>query len=170
METIPLIWGRTPGLFIYQSGRNLYRYGDRKSDRSDQFYRLILSAIVSNASGNVTVQINPLTTMAADVALTLAGQGNSVTTAADNANTLIQNYFGLTRPILTTAYCELDHAQLHDGLPQASANVSAILAGISQLALNNGVSTPDLVEALIQDVASDGQFDGLASKATISVL
>ena len=34
----------------------------------------------------------------------------------------------------------------------------------------NGVSTPDLVEALIQDVTSDGLFDGLASGATISVL
>ena len=53
---------------------------------------------------------------------------------------------------------------------QQSADESAILAGISQLANNNGVSTPDLVQALIQDVTSDGQFDGLASGATISVL
>ncbi len=130
---------------------------------------MILSAIVSNASGNVTAQINPLTTMAADVALTLAAQGTPVATAADNANTLIQNYFALTSPILNTDIVSLTTPSCMTGYTQASADVSAILAGISQLAYNNGVSTPDLVQALIQDVSSDGQFDGLASKATISV-
>jgi hypothetical protein len=130
---------------------------------------MILSAIVSNASGNVTVQINPLTTMAADVALTLAGQGTPVAAAADNANTLIQNYFALTSPILNTALVSLNTTSCMTGYTQPSADASAILAGISQLALNNEVGTPDLVEALIQDVSSDGQFDGLASKATISV-
>ena len=130
---------------------------------------MILSAVVSNASGNVTVQINPLTTMAADVALTLAGQGTPVATAADNANTLIQNYFAITSPILNTALVSLNTASCMTGYTQPSADVSLILAGISQLAYNNGVSTPDLVEALVQDVSSDGQFDGLASKATMSV-
>jgi len=133
------------------------------------FSSLILSAVVSNASGNVAVQINPLTTMAADVALTLTGQGNTVTSAADNANTLIQNYFAILDPILNTAIVSLDTPSCMVGYPQSSADVSAILAGISQLALDNGVATPDLVEALIQDVASDGQFDGLASKTIISV-
>ena len=130
---------------------------------------MILSAIVSNASGNVTAQINPLTTMAADVALTLAAQGTPVATAADNANTLIQNYFGIMSPILTTDLVSLTTPSCMTGYTQPSADVSAILAGISQLAYNNGVGTPDLIEALIQDVASDGQFDGLASKTTISI-
>jgi hypothetical protein len=130
---------------------------------------LILSAIVSNASGNVTVQINPLTTMAANVALTLASQGTPVATAADNANTLIQNYFAIMSPILNTDLVSLNTASCMTGYTQPNADVSAILAGISQLASNNGVGTPDLIAALIQDVASDGQFDGLASKAAISV-
>jgi hypothetical protein len=129
-----------------------------------------LSAIVLNASGNVTAQVNPLTTMAADVALTLIGQGTSVTTAGETANTSIQDYFGLTSPILNTALLSLTTASCMTGENQASVDASAILAGISQLAFNNGVSTINLIEALIQDVTSDGLFDGLASGATISVL
>jgi hypothetical protein len=131
---------------------------------------LILSAIVPYASGNVTVQITPLTTMATNVALTLTGQGTPVATAADNANALIQNYFGLTAPILNTALINLTTTGCMTGAGQASADTSAILAGISQLAYNNGVSALDLVQALIQDVTSDGQFDGLASGTPISVL
>jgi len=130
---------------------------------------MILSAIVSNASGNVTAQINPLTTMAADVALTLASQGTPVSTAADNANMLIQNYFALTSSILNTDLVSLNTASCMTGYTQANADVSEILAGISELALANGVNTPDLVQALIQDVASDGKFDGLANKSTISL-
>jgi len=130
---------------------------------------MILSAIVSNASGNVTAQINPLTTMAADVALTLTSQGTPVAGAADNANTLIQNYFALTSSILSTDIVSLNTPSCMTGYTQANADVSEILAGISQLALTNGVNTPDLVQALIQDVASDGKFDGLANKSAISL-
>jgi hypothetical protein len=131
---------------------------------------LILSAIVPNASRNVTAEINPLTTMAANVALTLAGQGTPVATATDAANTSIQNYFGLPLSILNTALLNLTTVGCMTGANQASADASMILAGISQLAYNNGVSSLDLVEALIQDVTSDGLFDGLASGATLSVL
>jgi hypothetical protein len=131
---------------------------------------LILSAIVPNASGNVTAEINPLTTMAADVALTSAGQGTAVATAATGANALISNYFGLSSNILITALLDLTKANCMSGASQQSADESAILAGISQLAKNYGVSPPDLVAALIKDVTSDGLFDGLlASGATISV-
>jgi hypothetical protein len=132
---------------------------------------LILSAIVPNASGNVTAQIDPITTMAADVALTFVSQGTPVATAANDANALIQDYFGLTSSILNTALVNLTTTGclISSTTPSASSDVSAILAGISELATMNSVSTPDLVEALIQDVASDGVFDGLASGATISV-
>jgi hypothetical protein len=131
---------------------------------------LILSAIVPAASGNVTAQINPITTMAANVALTLVGQGTAVATAADAANTSIQNYFGLTSSILSTALLDLTKSGCMAGATQPNADISSILAGISELASTNTVSTPDLVQALIQDVTSDGLFDGLASGATISVL
>jgi hypothetical protein len=130
---------------------------------------MVLSAIVANASGNVTAQINPFTTMAAGVALTLVSQGTSVASAADQANTLIQDYFAIASPILNTALVSLTTPSCMDGYTQPSADESAILAGISQLASDNGVSSLDLVEALVQDVTSDGQFDGLASKVTISV-
>ena len=130
---------------------------------------MILSAIVSNASGNVSVQINPLTTMAAGVALTLAAQGTPVASAADQANTLIQNYFALTSSILNTDVVSLNTTSCMTGYTQANADVTAILDGISQLASANTVSTPDLVQALILDVTSDGHFDGLNSGATISV-
>ncbi len=111
---------------------------------------LILSTIVPNASGNVTVEINPLTTMAANVALTLAGQGTPVATAADAANTSIQNYFAIPSSILTTALVNLNTTGCNPGANQASADVSAILAGISQLAFNNGVSSRDLVKPLFR--------------------
>jgi hypothetical protein len=130
---------------------------------------LILSTIVSNASGNVTAQVNPLTTIAADVALTLIGQGTPMATAVDGANASVQNYFGLTLPLLTTALVDLTTTGCMNGADQASADASAILAGVSQLAFSNGVSSLDLVEALIQDVTSDGLFDGLSSGAAISV-
>jgi hypothetical protein len=131
---------------------------------------LILSAVVPNASGNVTAEINPLTTMAANVALTSAGQGSTVATAATGANALISNYFGLSSNILFTALLDLTKANCMSGASQQSADESAILAGISQLAKNYGVSPPDLVAALIQDVTSDGLFDGLASGSPISVV
>ncbi len=130
---------------------------------------LILSAFVPFASGNVTVQINPLTSMAAKVALTVTGQGTPVATAANDSNTSVQDYFGLTSSILTTPLVNLTTAGCKTGASQASADVSAILAGISQLAYNYGVSSLSLVQALIQDVTSDGMFNGLASGATISV-
>ncbi|HUI44840.1 MAG TPA: hypothetical protein VL122_02460 [Nitrospirota bacterium] len=131
---------------------------------------LMLSAIVPNASGNVTAEINPLTTMAANVALTLTSQGSDVATAAAGANATISNSFGLLNGILSTALLDLTKANCMQGASQQSADVSAILAGISQLAKNYGVSPPDLIAALIQDVSSDGVFDGLASGATISVV
>jgi hypothetical protein len=131
---------------------------------------LILSAIVPNASGNATAEINPLTTMAADVALTSAGQGAAVATAATGANALISNYFGLLSNILDTALLDLTEANCMQGASQQSVNESGILAGISQLAKDKGVSPPDLVAALIKDVTSDGQFDGLDSGAIISVV
>ncbi len=131
---------------------------------------MILSAIVPNASGYVTAQVNPLTTMASDVALTLIGQGTPVATAADAANASVQDYFGLALPLLNTALVDLTKDGCMTGATQASADASAILAGISLLAFNYGVSSLNLVEALVQDVTPDGLFDGLASGATISVL
>jgi len=131
---------------------------------------LILSAIVPNASGNVTAEINPLTTMAANVALTLTSQGNEVATAATGANGSISNYFGLSSNILFTALLDLTKANCMSGASQQSANESAILAGISQLAKDTGVSPPDLIQALVQDVTHDGLFDGLDSGATISLV
>ncbi len=130
---------------------------------------LVLSSILPNASGNVTAQVNPLTTIAADVALALVAQGTPLATAADAANASVQNYFGLALPILDTALIDLTTAGCMTGANQTSADASAILAGISQLAFNNGVSSLSLVEALIQDVTPDGKFDGLASGAAISV-
>ncbi len=130
---------------------------------------LILSSLVPNASGNVTAEINPLTTMAANVALTLIAQGAPVATAASGANASISNYFGLSSNVLSTALLDLTKANCMSGASQQSADASAILAGISQLAKDYGVSPPDLVAALVQDVTTDGLFDGLASGATISV-
>ena len=129
----------------------------------------ILSAIVPNASGNVTAQITPLTDMAAGSALFLARQGSPVATAAANANTLISDYFGLSSNMLNTALLDLTAASCMAGADQASVDATGILAGISQLAMNYGVSTPDLVQALVSDVTADGRFDGKAGVVAINL-
>ena len=136
---------------------------------STMYPPFILSAIVPNASGNVTAQITPLTTIAAQVALGLAGQGTPVTTAATEENMLISNYFGLSNNnIINTTLLDLATAGCTTGT-SPSADASLILAGISQLANYSGVSTPDLFQALLRDVTTDGKFDGMASGVTITV-
>jgi len=131
---------------------------------------LTLSAIVPAASGSITAQITPMTTMAAQAvpALLSSGIGATVAAAATDANALISNYFGISN-ILNTALLDLTQAGCASGASAGSINASMILAGISQLAVANGVSTPSLMQALIQDVTSDGRFDGKASGTAINV-
>jgi len=131
---------------------------------------LTLLAILPSASGKVTAEITPMTTMAAQSVPTLLldGQGSTTAVAATNANALISNFFGISN-ILNTALLDLTKAGCTTGASQGSIDASLILAAISQLAISSKVSTPDLMQALIQDVTSDGKFDGKASGTPLNV-
>ncbi len=135
---------------------------------------LILSAFLpSVTAGTNTVQpISALTTVAAQLALQAMSQSQGMITAASaisTANTEVQNAFGLVST-LTTALLNLNAPNCGTaGQDQASFDVSLVLAGIAQLAANNGVTSADLALAILNDITSDGHADGLAGGFPISV-
>jgi alpha-tubulin suppressor-like RCC1 family protein len=119
---------------------------------------LILSAIVPNASGTVTAEITPLTTMAAQLLPTVAQGATSVSAAATTVNGLISNYFGISN-ILNTVLLDLSQAGCATGATQGSIDASLLLAAIGDLAGQYKVTPPALTQALISDI-SDGKWDG----------
>ena len=135
---------------------------------------LILSALLpSVTAGTNTVQpISALTTVAAQLALQAMSQSQGMITAASaisTANTEVQNAFGLVST-LTTALLNLNDPNCGTaGQDQASFDVSLVLAGIAQLAANNGVTSAALAVAILNDITSDGHADGLAGGFPISV-
>ncbi len=129
---------------------------------------LVLSVFLSSvAPGTTTItgEINGLTTIAAQMALQQMAQGTAAAAAATSANTNVQNIFGGLANIISTAL--IDPTQSNCGTAtanQASFDASLILAGISQLASQNGVTSIQLMLALEEDI-SDGQFDGMLDNA-----
>ncbi len=131
---------------------------------------LILSAFLpSVTSGTNTVQpITGLTTVAAQLALQAMAQGASAASAASTASTGVQTAFGFPNTAAETATLETKLLNLNDpncgtaGQNQASFDVSLVLAGIAQLAAQNGVTSYELTFAIVADIVSDGKVDGMA--------
>jgi len=121
---------------------------------------LVLSAIIPSASGTVTAEITPLTTMAAQLVPTLVTgpPASSASAAATAANGLISNYFGISN-ILNTVLLDLSQAGCDTGATQGSIDDSLLLAAIGDLAAQYNVTAPALTQALIKDI-SDGKWDG----------
>jgi alpha-tubulin suppressor-like RCC1 family protein len=120
---------------------------------------LVLSAIIPNASGTVTAEITPVTTMAAQLLPTLVQGGfGTVTATATYVNDLISNYFGVSN-IVSTILLNLSQAGCATGATQGSIDASLVLAAIGDLANQYNVSPPALTQALIKDI-SDGKWDG----------
>jgi DNA-binding beta-propeller fold protein YncE len=130
---------------------------------------LVLSVFlpsVAPGTNTITAQISGMSTMAAQLAMQQMAQGSAAATAASNANTSIQNAFGGLSNLLSTTF--IDPTQNGCGTTsanQASFDASLILAGISQLANQYGVTSAALMGALIED-AADGTLDGLLDSAT----
>ncbi len=130
---------------------------------------LVLSVFlpsVSPGTTTITAQITGLTTIAAQMALQQMAQGTAAAAAATAANTNVQNNFGGLANIISTAL--VDPTQSNCGTAaanQSSFDASLILAGVSQLASQYGVSSIQLTLALAEDL-SDGQLDGMLDSAT----
>jgi len=129
-----------------------------------------LSVLVPNGSGSVTAELTPVTSMAAQLALQLAAAaGTSPTGIATNLNAAIGAYFGGVGDTTGTPLVDVSTANCAVAASQASQDISLIMAGISQLAAANGVTSAALTGALIQDFSSDGDIDGAANGAPIAV-
>jgi hypothetical protein len=128
------------------------------------------------AGTSYTAQITGFTTLAAQLALQAMSQGASAASAATTAATDVQNAFGFTTitpgGTETLATTLLNLAAPNCGTAaadQASFDVSLLLAGIAQLASQNGVTSADLMSAIIEDIASDWKADGLKDGVPILV-
>jgi hypothetical protein len=127
------------------------------------------------AGTNTVAQITGFTTVAAQLALQAMSQGASAASASSTASTGVQTAFGF--PItaaetatLATALVNLDAPNCGTAAAnQASFDVSLLLAGIAQLASQNGVTSAALTLAIIEDIVSDGKIDGLAGGEPILV-
>jgi alpha-tubulin suppressor-like RCC1 family protein len=130
---------------------------------------LVLSAIIPGASGTVTAEITPLTTMAAQLVPTLVAgpPASSASAAATTANGLISNYFGISN-ILNTVLLDLSQAGCATGATQGSIDASLLLAAIGDLANQYKVTAPALTQALIEDI-SDGKWDGALNGKPITL-
>lgn len=130
-----------------------------------------LSALIANVSGTApqTLQLTPLTTVAAQLALATSSATNSVSSVAAAINTAIGTALGGQNNITGTPLVDLGTAGCTTATNQASVDASLVLAGINQLAKNNGVSTADLIQAIVADVVSDNTFDGTAAGVSLTV-
>lgn len=131
----------------------------------------ILSAIIPNASGAVTAEITPMTTMAAQLVTTVIQDSSpkiTVVAAAAAANNLLSKYFGIAN-VLNTELLDLSQAGCTTGASPDSIDATLVLAAIGDLANTSGVSEPDLIAALIQDISSDGVWNGKANGQDIPV-
>jgi hypothetical protein len=129
----------------------------------------VLLPSVAPGTTAVPAQITPMTTMAAQFALQQASQGTALATALQNANTSVEGYFGGLGDLASTALLDLTQASCGAAASQASYDASLILAGISQLASQNNVTSAQLELAILQDVISDGMFDGTNAGVPIMV-
>jgi hypothetical protein len=133
---------------------------------------LILSVLlptVAPGSAATVAQITPLTTIAAQLALQQVAQGSALATAISSAQSEVETYFGGLADIVGTAIVDLSKADCSAATNQASADGSLIIDGIAQLASQYNVTSAALIGAILEDVVSDGSFDGNDSGTPIMV-
>jgi DNA-binding beta-propeller fold protein YncE len=130
-----------------------------------------LSVLIPSVTGTapVTAQLTPVTTIAAQVALATSSATNSVGSVATAINTAIGTALGGQSNIVATPLVNVSTAACAGSATQASVDASLLLAGISQLAATNNVSTSDLIQALVVDISSDNVFDGTANGVLLTV-
>lgn len=145
--------------------------GTYKDDVSGQTIQAgALSALIPDGSGAVTAELTPLTSMAAQLALQLAAaSGTSPASIANNLNMAIGTFFGGAGNPVNTPLVDVTTANCATAATQTSVDVSLILAGLSQLAAENGVTSAALTQALIEDYLANGTFTGSINGAPITV-
>lgn len=122
---------------------------------------LSLSALVPNASGTIAAQLTPLSTIVEQVSVQLAqAAGVDPGTIATTLNAALGNYFGGQTNLQGTPLVDVTTAGCNTTASQASVDASLLVAALSQIANNNGVTTTSLVNALVWDYVSDLTFDG----------
>jgi len=127
-----------------------------------------LSAVLSNASGTVTVNVTPLTHMASlrarqDIKVNKI----AVAAAIDAANTKIGEYFGIL-DIVKNVPIDPTVANSAVGVSQTKIDYAMVMAGIAQRAFAGGMEPFALVNALAKD-AEDGVFDGKQNGVQLTV-
>jgi hypothetical protein len=133
---------------------------------------LTLSALlptVAPGTGVLTAQINPLTTMVAELALQQASQGTSLATADANADAAVGGYFGGLSNLVATLILDASNASCSAGATQANYDATLVLDGIAELASTYKVTSGALAAAIRQDILLDHNFDGLANGVPIMV-
>jgi trimeric autotransporter adhesin len=115
----------------------------------------LYSALAGTAALNVA-NITPLTSIVASRALRRISLGENAADAIAGAEMKVSNWFGISD---LRAAIPADLAGGPVSTVDNSAEYGAILAGISQLALDLSVGADELTEALAAD-AADGDFDG----------
>ncbi|MEI7671354.1 MAG: hypothetical protein WCK00_04500, partial [Deltaproteobacteria bacterium] len=128
-----------------------------------------LTAVMSNAKDAVTINVTPLTHMAAlRMQQEIAVNKTAAATAIDTANSKIGEYFGGIN-ILKDTPIDPVASNSASGVSQARVDYSLILAGISQNASTNNLNPFSLAVTLAKDI-SDGVFDGKQGTAQLTVV
>jgi hypothetical protein len=126
-----------------------------------------LSVLIPNGSGTVMAEMTPLTSMAAQLAVDLAAASQtSPATIANDLNMGLGMYFGGAGNPANTALVDVTAPNCTQNVSQASVDSSVIVAGLSQVAANNGVSSASLTNALIEDFKANGTFTGSFANGT----
>ena len=140
-----------------------------------------LSAVMPSVAAGTTslsVQLTPLTTLAAQIAIqTAAEPGADITSLATTMNGLVADYFGGQADIVATPIVDVSTANCASAATAATAPTTRgagrpELSRFEQPAGPNKATVPvsviDLIDAIAQD-AEDGVLDGYASGAPITV-
>ena len=113
---------------------------------------------VTSGQGTVTAQITGITTIAASLALEQMAPPLSLSAAdaSTAANTQVDDFFGLQNTATTALLDLASPGCAGSGASQASFDASLLLAGLSELANQYGVTTIDLMNAIVTDMSSNG--------------
>lgn len=127
-----------------------------------------LTALMPNATGAVTVNVTPLTHMAALRARQdIQSNKGDVATTIDAVNKKIAEYFGIV-DIIKDVPIDPTIANSAVGIAYTRRDYALVLGGISQRAKDGGMDPFSLVSALGKD-AEDGVFDGKQNGVQLKV-
>lgn len=126
-----------------------------------------LQAVSPGGASDETINVTPLTSMAAALAAERIREGANAAAAVSQANDHVQQHFGV-KGIIGTAIPDLTRADGASGAPRAAVDYALVLGGISMAAATLRVAPHDLVSAAARDCA-DGRFDGKAGSAQLTL-